>query len=229
SGIAFTSGFYPDDSTHVELVRYGAGSDMICGISTLLVGGGPTPVRMLKYTWQVLRHPLDFMRSLRFKHWAKRNMILLVMQNRDNHMRLVWKRRWYWPFSKRLTTEVKAEHAVPVHMPMANEVAERMAKKIGGYPVGSLPEVLFNRATTAHILGGAVIGATASEGVIDMYNQVFAYPGLYVVDGSMIPANLGVNPSLTITAMAERAMSYIPEKHPQSSDQLERQEAFALL
>lgn len=211
-GLAINAGFYPDDKTHVEVVRYGKNSDVIGLISTFMVGGGPRIVRILKYCLKVLAHPYFFVQFLSLKNWAKESVILLVMQNIDNHMKLTLKRRWYWPFKKIMTTSLDDQKQVPVFLPMANHVAEALAKQFKGIALGSVPEILLNKASTAHILGGAVMGKDATEGVINDQNQVFGYPNLYVVDGSMIPANLGVNPSLTITAMAEYAMSHIPKK-----------------
>lgn len=211
-GIAIASGFYPRDDTHVEICRYGENRDTIGLLSTLMVGGGPAPIRVVKWAWQVLNHPVHFFRCIRIQGWAKRNIVLLVMQNLDNHMSFTYRRPWYWPFKKKLMTRVLPGQEVPVFLPVANMVAEKMAEKMNGYPVGSAAEVLLNKSTTAHILGGAVIAKNSSCGVINARNEVFGYKNMYVVDGSMIPANLGVNPSLTITAMAEHAMSLIPKK-----------------
>lgn len=211
-GIAISAGFYPDERTHIEIVRYGKNSDMIGTISTLMVGGGPWFIRCSKYAWQVLTHPVNFLKSLRLKNWAQESIILLVMQNVDNHMRLIYSRRWYWPFKKTMTTALNDHKKVPVFLPWANKVAGMLAEHFGGFTVASVPEILLNKSTTAHILGGAVMGKNSDEGVIDERNRVFGYDNFYVIDGSMIPANLGVNPSLTITAMAEYAMSHIKNK-----------------
>lgn len=211
-GIAISAGFYPDDKTHVEIVRYGEKSDMIGAISTLLVSGGPWFVRWAKLASQIALHPKKFLKSLQLKNWAKETVILLVMQNLDNHMRFVLQRRWYWPFKKIMTTALNKNEKVPVYLPMANKIANLMAKEFNGFALGSIPEILFNKSSTAHILGGAVMGKTASDGVINEKNEVFGYKNMYVIDGSMIPANLGVNPSLTITAMSEYALSHVVDK-----------------
>jgi cholesterol oxidase len=134
------------------------------------------------------------------------------MQTLDNHLQGVWKRPWWMPWRKSLSTVNPSDQGSPTYIPLANEVARRVADKIDGYPMSTLNEVLLDIPTTAHILGGCVIGPDASKGAIDSQHRVFGYEGLYVCDGSMIPANLGVNPSLTITAMTERAMSLIPEE-----------------
>lgn len=210
-GLAITSGIYPDDYTHVEITRYSQGSDMISLLSTPMVGSGSALLRTAKWVWRSLRHPLELLSSVRLKDWAKRSVILLVMQSTDNAMRFVRRRRWFWPFSKAMDTDMNGGN-VPSYIPMANQVASRMAEKLGGFPITAKTEIFLNKSSTAHILGGCCMGSNAQEGVIDKYNRVFGYDNLYVIDGSMIPANLGVNPSLTITAMAERAMSYIPDK-----------------
>jgi cholesterol oxidase len=140
------------------------------------------------------------------------------MQTVNNFMTMIWKRRWYWPFTKTFSTrQVAAPGAaqavrVPAYIPAANDMARRFAKKMGGYPGSAITEVLLDVPTTAHILGGCVMGTSPETGVIDPHNRVFGYDNVYVVDGSMVGANLGVNPSLTITALAEHAMSHVPEK-----------------
>jgi cholesterol oxidase len=211
-GIAITSGAFVDDKTHVEIVRYPAGSDSMAMLTTILTGDGPHVPRWLRWMGNVLRHPLRFLRvSIPFG-WAKRTAILLVMQPVDNHMRYVMRRPWYWPFTKKVDSDHGDGPKVPVYIPMANEIARRMAAKMDGVPQSGLIEVLLNKASTAHILGGCPIGLSAEDGVVDPSAKVFGYDDFYVVDGSIIPANLGVNPSLTITAMAELAMSKVPEK-----------------
>src|SRR6185436_15466944 len=131
----------------------------------------------------------------------------------DNSLRLVRERRWFWPFAKGLTSRrAPGEPPAPAYIAVGNDAAKHIARKVGAFPSSALNEVLLNVPTTAHILGGAPMGSTPDEGVIDARNRVFGYDNLLVVDGSMIPANLGVNPSLTITAMAEHAMSQVPLK-----------------
>jgi cholesterol oxidase len=215
-GIAIASGFHPDPDTYVEVVRYPQGSDVMSFLGTLLVDGGTRVSRPLKWLATCLRHPVDFLRTLNPKGWAKRSTIVLVMQNLDNSMRLVRARRWFWPFGKGLTSQrAPGEPPIPAYIPVANEAARHIARKTDAFPSSSLNEVLLNVPTTAHILGGASMGTSPADGVIDARNRVFGYENLYVVDGSMIPANLGVNPSLTITALAEHAMSHVPLKEPE--------------
>jgi len=149
--------------------------------------------------------------------WARRTAILLVMQPIDNHLRYTLRRRWYWPFTKKLDSDRGDGPPVPVYIPVANLVAKKMAAKMGGgVPQSGLLEVLLGKASTAHILGGCPIGLTREDGVVDAQSRAFGYDDFYVVDGSIIPANLGVNPSLTITAMAEHAMSHVSERDKRS-------------
>jgi cholesterol oxidase len=205
-GIAITSGFWPTPDTHVEIVRYGAGQDAMGRLGTLLVeGGGGAWRRRLRWLGQVLRRPLDFLRTLKPWGWAKATTILLVMQNVDNHMRLVLR-------GQRLDSEATGPARPPTFIPAAHLVARRMAEKTGGVAIGSITESLFDVPLTAHILGGCPMGHDAREGVIDKDHQVFGYPGLYVCDGSAVSANLGVNPALTICALTEYAMSKIPPR-----------------
>jgi cholesterol oxidase len=213
-GIAITSSIYPDDVTHIEPVRYPEGSDLMSFLSTIFIEGANPLTRPLKWLFNILRHPIHFLRVLWPFGWARRSIILLVMQTLDNSVKVNLKRRWWWPFGRSLIS--KREHQrekVPVYIPKAQEVTLALAKKTGGIPQSPVNEVLLNTGITAHILGGCPIGPNSKQGVIDGKNRVYGHEGLYVVDGSMIPANLGVNPSLTITAMAEHAMKHIPPKN----------------
>jgi cholesterol oxidase len=161
----------------------------------------------------VIKRPLLALRRLLWPvGWSKGTAIVLAMQAVDNSMQLTYRRRWWWPFRRTLNSDWGDRTPPPAYLPEAHEVTERLAEKLGGEPGSVLPEVVLDTTTTAHILGGCPMGDSSVNAVIDKYNRVFGYTGLYVVDASMIPANLGVNPSLTITAMAERAMHYIPPK-----------------
>lgn len=215
-GIAITSGVFVDDETHIEVVRYPAGSDALAPLATVLTDGGGKMPRWLRWFGTVLRHPLQFVRTVVPFGWAKRSAILLVMQPVDNHLRYQLRRRWYWPFSKKLDSAPGEGEPAPTYIPVANLVAKKMAKKMDGIPQSGLLEVLFDKASTAHILGGCPIGLTRDDGVVDVQSRAFGYADLYVVDGSIIPANLGVNPSLTITAMAEHAMSHVAPRSERS-------------
>jgi cholesterol oxidase len=206
-GIAITSGVYPEPDTHVEVVRYGKGQDFMSLMVTILTGGGPPWPRGLRWLGNLIRHPIGSLRAHWPFGWAKRTAILLVMQPLSNYMRIGL--RWR-PWGRALVTHVSKERP-PTYMPLANRLAAGMAEKMAGTPGSLLLEVIGNTSSTAHILGGATMGRTPEEGVCDAQGRVFGYPNLYVADGSLVPANLGVNPSLTITALSEHVMSGIPE------------------
>ena len=211
-GIAISSGGFTREGTHIEMVRYGEFADAIAPIATLHVGGGRLP-RPLYFLAAIVKRPFRFLRNLLWPFgFSRRGAIVLAMQASDSSMELRYKRRWWWPFSRGLTSDWGDRTPPPTFMPDVHRVTTRLAEDMGGEAHSILPEVALDTTTTAHILGGCPMGASAEGAVIDKYNRVFGYDGLYVVDASMIPANLGVNPSLTITAMAERAMHYIPAK-----------------
>ncbi|HCP47020.1 MAG TPA: cholesterol oxidase [Deltaproteobacteria bacterium] len=217
-GIAIASGFYPTPDTHVEAVRYSRGADLLAGLATLMTDGGGSIPRQLRYLLTIARHPIDFLRTLWPFGWARKTLILLVMQTRENWLRMRIGRRWFWPFSRALLTSAPdGGTKPPTYIPVGHEVARNVANEYDAVPGSALNEVLLDVPTTAHMLGGACIGPDPEHGVIDGGNRVFGYDGLYVVDGSMIPANLGVNPSLTITALAEHAMTQVPEKEQATS------------
>jgi cholesterol oxidase len=206
--VAITSSIYPDPNTHIETVTYGNDGDSMHRLYTLLVGDGTRLTRPLKLLGQALRHPLRLVKVMFPKHWSRRTIIILVMQTLDNAIAL---RPRKGPFGALwLQTEQDPERPNPTFIPIANETAEWFAKRTGGIAQSAVTEALFNIPTTAHILGGAVIAPDPSRGVLDADQHVFGYENLLVCDGSAIPANVGVNPSLTITALAEHAMSAIP-------------------
>ena len=155
----------------------------------------------------LLRHPLRTLRVLQPWGWAREFVILLCMQALDNQIEMQWQRPWFWPFRKFL---VSRGDKVPTYIPKANQFAEKFAQLTGGFPMSMLPEILFDVPGTAHCIGGCVIADSSTNGVVDSRHRVFGYRKMYICDGSVIAANLGVNPSLTITALAERAMSFIP-------------------
>ena len=215
-GIAITSGIYPDENTHIETVRYGKGHDAMALLTTLLVGGGKPWPRPLRFLGNIILHPITFLRLLIPFGWAQRSTILLVMQKIDNYLNLEYKRRW-WRLGKRsMNSNWNTDKKIPSYIPIANEFAKRMAEKTNGKPGSCLPEVLFNTSSTAHILGGCIMSDTSENGVIDYNGKIHGYDNLYVVDGSNVPANLGVNPSLTITALAEYLLDKIPDKQDKS-------------
>lgn len=210
-GVAIGSGIYLDEHTHIEAVRYPTGSDAMGLLCTLLTGGRPGWTRILQmfrtFFAALFRHPVRTVRSLHPFGFARESLILLCMQALEGHIHMRLGRLWFWPFRKVL---VSSGPRVPTFIPQANEFARKLAKLIGGTPMSMITEVLFNIPSTAHILGGCAMAGSPAEGVVDRRNRVFGYKNMYVCDGSMVAANLGVNPSLTITALTERAMSYIP-------------------
>jgi cholesterol oxidase len=209
-GVAISSSFHPEEGTHIEPVRYPAGSDFFGLISSAMVDG--YRFRALRFLLTALIRPLYFLRAMNPFGFARRSLILLVMQSFENGLRLVRRRRLIWPFTKSLTSTLTSGEPTPVYIPVANQVAHRVARKIDGFPRSSINDSLLEAPITGHIMGGCTMGKTAEEGVIDLENRVFGVQNLRVVDASMIPVNLGVNPSLTITALSERAMSLIPPK-----------------
>ncbi len=211
-GLAITSGVYVDDKTHIECVRYNAGSDALAPLATVLTDGGPPWPRWMRWVGEIAKHPVSFLRTLVPFGASKRGVVLLVMQSLDSHLRYVLRRSKVPPFGKHLDTDRGNAQPVPVYHPIAHQVARRMAEEMDGIPQSGIIEVLLDKATTAHILGGCPIGESPERGVVDTRGKAYGHEGLYVVDGSIIPANLGVNPSLTITAMAEYVMSHVPPK-----------------
>ena len=210
-GVAIGSGVYIDENTHIEAVRYPKGSDTMSLLTTMLTGGTPGPGRIALWIRNliaaVLRHPFKTVRVLQPFGWAQENVVLLCMQPLEGDLQMRWQRPWYWPFTKAMASHGKK---VPTYIPQANEFARMFARLSGGTPMSMLPEILFDVPGTAHCLGGCVIGASPDDGVVDHHHRMFGYKNLYACDGSVVATNLGVNPSLTITALAERAMSLIP-------------------
>jgi cholesterol oxidase len=209
-GVAITSSIHPDEVTHIEPVRYGAGSNAMGLLSTVMTdGGGPVP-RWLKWIGQAARHPgqvVSLYGGLR--HWSERAVIGLTMQALDNSITVRPKRTRLGRI--KLTSGPGHGEPSPTWIPVANETMRRIAARIGGFPLNSVGEMV-DIPMTAHFLGGCVIGDSAESGVIDPYQRMYGHDGLHVVDGSAISANLGVNPALTITAQAERAMAMWPNK-----------------
>jgi cholesterol oxidase len=209
--VAITSSIYPDPDTHIEVVTYGEAGDIMSNTFTAMAGPGTRLTRPLKWLAELLRHPLQNLRMIVPLKWSRRTVILLVMQTVDAAMHLKPKRRLFGK-GVRLQTEQDSERPNPIYLPAAAAAARWFATKTGGIAQSALTESIQNVPTTAHILGGAVVGADAESGVVDTGNRVFGYENLLVTDGAAMPANPGVNPSLTITAKAEHAMSQIPLK-----------------
>ncbi len=209
AGLAITSSIHPEPRTHIEPVRYPKGSSAMGLLGTVLTDGGPGMPRPLRYLGNIVRHPVRGLRSLSVWRWAERSVILLVMQSYDNSLQVFLE-----PGRLRTKLSSRQGHGEPnpTYLPIANQAARLAAEAMDGEPMSAINEVLLNRPTTAHILGGAPVGADPSRGVVDPYNRMFGHDGLHVVDGAAVGANLGVNPSLSITALAERAMAMWPNK-----------------
>jgi cholesterol oxidase len=212
-GVAITSSFHPDADTHVENCRYGRGSNAMGLLATILVPGGGRVPRPLRFAAEAVRRPVTFARSLSVRRWSERTVIGLVMQSLDNSLTVSPRRGLLG--GVRLTSRQGHGEPNPTWIPSGHRALRQLAVRLGertgvpATPGGSLGEAL-NVPMTAHFLGGVVIGASRDRGVLDPYHRVWGYPGLHVVDGSAVSANLGVNPALTITAQAERALSLWP-------------------
>ena len=211
-GVAITSSFHPTADTHIEPVRYGKGSNAMGLLQTLMTDGGGRTPRWLKFLGQVVKNPVQMARMLSVKDWSERTIIALVMQNLDNSIVTYTKKGLFG--RRKVTSRQGHGHPNPTWIPVGNEATRRIAEKIDGVPGGTWGEI-FNVPLTAHFLGGCVIGTGPEHGVIDPYHRVYGYPTLSVVDGAAVSANLGVNPSLTIAAQAERAAALWPNKGEQ--------------
>jgi cholesterol oxidase len=212
-GVAITSIFHADDVTQAEPVRYPAGSSLMRFLAAPLIEAGPSKLERLgKLLVQFVRHPLDSLKMMVLPGWASRATILLVMQTEDSFMRVRLGRHLTTLFRRGLVSHQDPGQAVPAHIKIAHDIVYAFSDKINGAPAGSVSESLMNTPMTAHIMGGVPFGRDADEGVIGLDCQVFNYPGLSIADNSIIPANPGVNPSLTCTALAEYAMSRVPPK-----------------
>ena len=208
-GVAITSSFHPDEHTHIEPVRYGKGSNSMSLLQTVLTDGDGDVPRWRTWLREMWSERKRVRELYDVRHWSERTVIALVMQSSDNSITTFLKRnrlgRWV------LTSKQGHGDPNPTWIPAGNEAARRMAEVMGGTAGGTIGEP-FNRPMTAHFIGGCTIGASAASGVIDAYQRVYGHPGLHVADGSAITANLGVNPSLSITAQAERAMAFWPNR-----------------
>jgi cholesterol oxidase len=227
-GSAITSSFFPDEHTHVEPVRYGKGSNFMGLLQTVMTDGTNIKKRRKQWLKQIITKPSLLMKIMDVRKWSERTVVALIMQNVDSSLTVKSKRGLLgW----RLTSENDSDQPNATYIPAANEVARRIAENKGGIAGGHIGD-LVNAPFTAHFVGGCVIGATSSEGVIDPYHRVWNYPTMHIVDGASVTANLGVNPSLTITAQAERAFSMWPNKgesdpRPVQNSKYQRIEAVA--
>jgi cholesterol oxidase len=215
-GVAITSSIHPTSDTHIEPCRYGKGSNAMGLLQTLMTDGrgpkGTDVPRWKQLLGQAREDPRGILRMINVHQWSERTVIALVMQHLDNSITTFTKRGKLGPFGwRRYSSKQGHGEPNPSWIPIGNEVTRRIAEKIDGVAGGTWGE-LFNIPLTAHFLGGAVIGDGPDHGVIDPYHRVYGYPTLFVVDGAAISANLGVNPSLSIAAQAERAASLWPNK-----------------
>lgn len=207
-GAAITSSFFPDEHTHVEPVRYGKGSNFMGLLQTVMTDGEKASTRRKMWLHTLIRQPKMLLKIFDVRRWSERTVIALVMQNVDSALTVRGKRGL---FGWRLTSKNNSEKPNATYIPAANEVVRKIANKYGGTPGGHIGD-LVSAPFTAHFVGGCVIGKSSQTGVIDAYHRAWNYPTLHIVDGSSVTANLGVNPSLTITAQAERAFSMWPNK-----------------
>ncbi len=210
-GVAITSSFHPDEDTHIEPVRYGKGSNAMSLMQTVLTDGDGDIARWRTWLRELWAQRGSVTSLYDFRHWSERTIICLVMQTLDNSIttypvKIPGTNKW------RITSRQGHGEPNPTWIPVANRAVRMMAEKMGGGTSGGGLTEPFNMPMTAHFIGGAVIGRSPADGVVDAYQRVFNYPGLHIADGSAISANLGVNPSLTITAQAERAMAFWPNK-----------------
>ncbi|BCJ40725.1 cholesterol oxidase [Actinoplanes ianthinogenes] len=201
-GVAITSSIHPDAVTHVEPVRYGPGSNLLALLSTVMVDDAGRQPRWWAGLKALARAGRDLRLYVSPRDWSRQTVVLLAMQPLDNSI-TVFRRRG------RLTSRPGVGEPNPDWVPAAHDVARRTAEKVDGVPLGSYTE-LIGKPVTGHFIGGCAIGADADSGVVDPYHRLYGYPGLHVIDGSTVAANLGVNPSLTITALAERAVAMWP-------------------
>lgn len=210
-GVAIGSGVHITDQTNIEAVRYPQGADTMALVTTLMTGGAPGRSRVLPWLANLLRaflkNPLLPFRLVSPFRWARETVIFLCMHTLDYRISMTWKRNWWWPFQKMLSSHGPK---IPAYIPAANDFTFKAAELEGGTAMSMASEILFNIPTTAHILGGCTMASSREEGVIDHRHRVFGYRNMYVCDSSAVSANLGVNPSLTICALTERAMGFIP-------------------
>jgi len=197
-----------DGDTQIEFLTYGPGGDFMRLMFTLLAGQGAFKQRLLSWLGAMIRHPARWLATMR-SGWGARTLMMLVMQPRDNAIRFKARRRLLVR-GYRLTTERDDERPAPTYLDVGHQVARWLADRTGGIAQSSVFEAFGNRPMTAHVLGGAVIGANRTTGVVDAQLRVFGYANLIVCDAAALPANPGVNPALTITALAEHAMAQVP-------------------
>ncbi|WP_281614122.1 GMC family oxidoreductase [Flammeovirga sp. SubArs3] len=221
NSVAISSYFNPDENTHIEVVKYNTESGAMGRMASLATGPAQTGIRGVKLLGNIITQPFNFLKStFKLHKWGDTSIILLVMQSLEESLTLQWKKT---NFGGKLRFDPKNSYAVPAYIDVGQKVLKRYAKKVNGVPLNALSEIIMNTPMTAHILGGCSMGKDENEGVVNNKFEVHNYPNMYVLDGSIIPCNLGVNPSLTITALSEYAMSNIPEKEGNSNISLDEQ------
>jgi cholesterol oxidase len=204
-GIAITSSIHPDEHTHIEPTRYGPGSNAMGLMRSFLIDGGGAP-RWAKFLGQAARRPWRALRLANLRDWSRRTIIVLVMQTRDNSITVKPS-----PSGRGMRAGQGHGEPSPTWIPEAHDAVRMLSEEMNAIPAGSWLDLL-NIPATAHFIGGCTIGSSPDSGVIDPYHRVYGHPGLHIVDGSAVSANLGVNPALTITAQAERAMAFWPNR-----------------
>ncbi|MEQ5843956.1 GMC family oxidoreductase [Paraburkholderia acidicola] len=209
-GTAISTDFHPDAQTHIIQNRFDHGYRFFRSYLGPMVDGNHPGRRALRTLKSILCDPGLIRRNMFMRDWEKHVSVLTVMQDAENALSLRYGRRWWWPFSPVLSSHIPPGQASPSYLPIANRATRIFAEEAGGVPLNVLSESLGGKSTTAHILSGCPMGQSAADSVIDVRHEVHGAPGLFVVDGSSVPANLGVNPSLTITAMAERFAALQP-------------------
>lgn len=208
-GIAISRIFSPDENTNIEIVKFPDGSGAMTRLGVMAAGDGTPAVRTAKMLGNIITHPIQFLRSLINFNVPKTGVIFLIMQTLENSMRLTIRKGI---FGNTMSMQNDSKQRVPTYIPIGQEALYRYAKKVNGVPMNAFSEVMFNLASTAHILGGCPMGKTIAEGVVNDKFEVHGYPNMYILDGSIMPCNLGVNPSLTITALSEYAMDQLEVK-----------------
>ncbi len=216
-GIAISSVFNPDKDTHIEIVKFPDRSGLLARLGTIATGPGTPMVRTVRLIGNIITNPWKLIRGYLSTNITRNSIILLVMQTLDNSMKLVWKKGF---FGGKMTIDNPGKK-VPAYIDIGQQVMHRYANKVNGFGVNAITEITLNMSTTAHILGGCPMGESKETGVVNDKFEVHGYPNMYVLDGSIVSANLGVNPSLTITALSEYAMDQIPRKEGFSGKTLE--------
>ena len=224
-GVAISRVFSPDENTNIEICKFPDGSGAMTRLAVMAAGNGSAPVRTAKMLGNMLLHPIQFLRTLFTTNPAGTGVIFLIMQTLENAMRIKLKRGL---FGTSISMVNDSNEPVPTYIPIGQDALYRYAKKVNGVPMNAFSEIMFSLASTAHILGGCPMGRTREEGVVDDFFRVHGYENMYILDGSIMPCNLGVNPSLTITTLSEYAMDHIPAKQGKNTKTLNQRMAEAV-